>query len=388
MLDFTPLQPQLENFAAKLQHESRAVWQTLSVIKKFFEPDGVMDKAHHHTLAHAENISAEPIETPSTKVPLPPRPPELSLCAVDGSQIYDDRRYGFDFFLLNMSRICFHIGTDAPPVMQSRSTLYDADETRTIFDAESEPDWVVSGDKINALRQVIEIEMLAELASETLAKLAAETLTKLAQESHTRPILALGDGTLICWMLKNSKPLVKRYLGALAAFRENKIPVASYMSSPNYREVVKAVETLAAAELNANGIEHLGAVDDQKLFSMILAPGERSAVFKSRSDMLSRYAESDKIYFFYLHTGFEIARIEFPLWQMETGTLALMHAALYDDLQKGSGYPMTLTEAHEQAVVKQYEKEHVYALLEKLCMNRGFAVSRSAKVTAKRVAKI
>jgi hypothetical protein len=65
-----------------------------------------------------------------------------------------------------------------------------------------------------------------------------------------------------------------------------------------------------------------------------------------------------------------------------------MHAVMMDDLEKGKGYPMTLTEAHEHAVVKKSEEAQFFELLEKLCIKKGVAISNAAKVASKRTAII
>jgi hypothetical protein len=46
-----------------------------------------------------------------------------------------------------------------------------------------------------------------------------------------------------------------------------------------------------------------------------------------------------------------MARVEIPLWAAETAPLARIQAALVGQSARGRGYPVVLTEAHEQAVI-------------------------------------
>ena len=64
--------------------------------------------------------------------------------------------------------------------------------------------------------------------------------------------------------------------------------------------------------------------------------------------------------------------------------LELVHAVVYDQAQKGRGYPVALAEAHEQAVVRGAERELFYEMLEAALVRRGFKVSMTFKLMAKR----
>ena len=61
------------------------------------------------------------------------------------------------------------------------------------------------------------------------------------------------------------------------------------------------------------------------------------------------------IYFCYINIGSEIARIEFPEWVAENSRL--LNQALeivFSQVNKGFGYPIALSEAHNQAVMKTF----------------------------------
>jgi NurA-like 5'-3' nuclease len=85
----------------------------------------------------------------------------------------------------------------------------------------------------------------------------------------------------------------------------------------------------------------------------------------------------------------EIARVEIPQWVAENDEwLNLVHAVIYDQAQKGRGYPVALAEAHEQAVVRGAERELFYEMLETALVRQGMKVSMTFKLMAKRTPTI
>jgi hypothetical protein len=128
----------------------------------------------------------------------------------------------------------------------------------------------------------------------------------------------------------------------------------------------------------------IGGVTDQLLFSKTLREGERSAVFGSRSSILERYG-GHRICFCYVHVGTEIARLEFPVWVADDRKrLDLLHACAYDQAQKGGGYPVTLAEAHQQAVVRAQDREAFYAMLKDAWVSHELGARVSRKQLGKR----
>ncbi len=369
----------LERFSEKVASEQRSLSGLRAILEEVFEEQSELVKMWRAFPESLEStIAPRLIESPSTRVACPKRPEVFTICSADGSQIYPDR-------MLNFSQICFHIGTEEPPFLTTYSKLYDADDffkdyfkhtkPKESDDTGSETSKArIAIDQVNALRQTKELSALLHVARH-----------KRVQD---RPILAVADGTLICWTLKNAEVLRKEFIEKLAQFREEEIPILAYKSFPETRSVAKALEHLAAEELAEVGI-HPEMLTDLEIFQAYLQKGQRSAVFQSRSDVVEKhYPNPDKVYFFYLHTGKEIARIEFPAWCYEKGKIDFMHAVMMDDLEKGKGYPMTLTEAHEHAVVKKSEEAQFFELLEKLCIKKGVAIADAAKVASKRTAII
>jgi hypothetical protein len=134
------------------------------------------------------------------------------------------------------------------------------------------------------------------------------------------------------------------------------------------------------------GIE---ALTDDLLFSTLLQPGERSALFGSRSKILNEYGPDNKTCFFYLHAGSEIARIELPRWvAQDSRLLAQAHALAFDQAEKGQGYPRALTEAHERAIVRGADRNAFFTLMERFMAKEHQQVHITRKALAKRTRSI
>jgi hypothetical protein len=226
--------------------------------------------------------------------------------------------------------------------------------------------------------------------------------------------LALMDGPLIAWPLGWLEPrtrreeAVRRFLEALKVGQELKFPVAGYISRTRSADVVRMLQfTLCeaaategrfcpACETALRGrsdplappcfaaIE--GVIDIQLMAALLCERGARSAVFESNNPILGKlYGEHRRIGFFFLNAGLEIARVEVPEWVWsDPARLAAVHAAVYSQIRLGMGYPIALSEAHEQAVVRAPERQAFYELLRRGLVRDHLPAETSAKTLRKR----
>jgi hypothetical protein len=149
-------------------------------------------------------------------------------------------------------------------------------------------------------------------------------------------------------------------------------------------------------EGDADDDEALAGLLDRWLFAETLAVGERTATFTSASRIQERYAEEDRICYFYVRVPSsagggrtdegEIARVEVPRWVADDKALLdRVHALVASECEKGDGYPMILSEAHERAVIRMPEKERFYRMIERAMEERGLPpLRRSRKAQSKR----
>ena len=111
-------------------------------------------------------------------------------------------------------------------------------------------------------------------------------------------------------------------------------------------------------------------MSDAAVFWSLLTEGQRSPRFRSAARVTAAYAAP--IDFVYIHVGVEIARLEFPAWVTPAG-LELLAACVLDQCAKGRGYPVALSEAHEQAVVRAADRRTFDELVRRQDVSRPTA---------------
>lgn len=322
-------------------------------------------------------------EAPTRVACCGPRPTPMTVVATDGSQVYPDRHVEPTCYLLNISRIAFQYGTLERPLIESVPQFrYRQEELDESLDELLES---ATAEAVSAIRDEHELRGLLDVAR--------------AARIPGRPILALADGTLIRWMLRGMRDhaleqrLIERYTEVLTQFREEGVPLCSYISMPGNTEVVNLLRVhLGESDGAPPAVEEsLQGLVDRKLFERTLRPGERSAVFESASHIQREYGVRDRICYFYIHicgrspNSGEIGRVEMPQWVAEDEhLLELVHAAVLSECEKGDGYPMILSEAHEQAVIRAREKELFYHLVEREMRASGLSPDGSRKQASKR----
>ena len=116
-----------------------------------------------------------------------------------------------------------------------------------------------------------------------------------------------------------------------------------------------------------------------------MEPGHRSPLYRS-SHLAARFAlglatGQEWSHFYYLNGGAEIARVEVPDWLAEDPELlALGHAMLVKQCQLGLGYPVAISEAHEQAVITSHDREEFRRLILMLLEQQRPAHARVGQV--------
>ena len=331
----------------------------------------------------------------------PDVPADWTAVSVDGSHIDVDRHLPLRCFLIKLGGCAITYGRDFGCRLFSEPALalYDDDlYLRPPDDASGET--LIAGPLLGALRTVREVERLAD---------AVESLPA------DRPVLALLDGTLAFWDLQRGQyprhvadTLIKDRLShALARLREasqdgRPVAVAAYTSRPRTTEAAGAVRLMlcnqgdadcnricTARRSQSEACDIAAGFDDRELFELLLEPGHRSPLYRS-SHLAARFAlglatGQEWSRFYYLNGGAEIARVEVPDWLADDPELlALGHAMLVKQCQLGLGYPVAISEAHEQAVITGHDREEFRRLTLMLLEQRGLPTIESAKTFSKR----
>ena len=383
MLDLQQLHGQFEDFNAyQAEEQVRLSRQLQRACAALEECDGCWERLGQRVReADPPWLVAELRESPAVIYPCGQRPTPVTVTATDGSQIFPDRHVEPTCYLLNISRIAFQYGTTEPPVMEARPRFhYRRGEVGDLFDELAAS---ASAEVVSALRDEYELQELLNTARSV--------------RLEERPTVAMADGTLIRWMLRGLRNreledrLVARYTKLLAAFREECIPLCSYISMPANTEVINLLRIHLGECEEPGPDETLEGLQDRRLYEQTLASGERSAVFESASHIQREYGP-DRICYFYVHVdtpgGAEVGRVEMPAWVVEEGLLDLVHAVVVSECEKGEGYPMILSEAHEKAVIRAPEREVFYHLIEREMRSAGLSYTSSRKQAAKQRPKV
>ncbi len=319
----------------------------------------------------------------------PPLPERLSVAATDGSQIFPDRHEISPCFLLNIGYVLLHYGSDERPLLSSRPSLYWRDED--LF-----PQWggrrtAVNRELVGFRRSLLELTELAELAA--------------ASQAAGHDTVALTDGSLVFWGLEGRpsdfrQASLQALISAFDLLASRNVPVAGYISRPGSPELVNTLRVgLCPADGGADcdrcpwagqvpPCAPVEGVSDAVLYRRVLGRGERSPVFESTSHVLEDYG-THQIFFFYVHAGDEVGRVEVPRYVAEDPALLdKVHATIIDQSAKGGAYPVALAEAHERAVVRGTEREGFYRHLEEVFVRHDIKARISRKSRRKRTVSV
>ena len=339
-------------------------------------------------IARSENrATVRFLESPSETFPPPQLPTELTVGAVDGSQIGVDRHLAARCFLINIGRCVLTYGSEPSADLGSQPTLHSGDEQISIRDEVTGRTERVEGPVLAALRHVRELEEAARLTE---------------RDDRDHPTVLLMDGPLTVAGLSGRifpefvlRTLVTEgFAGAMDRLRRaggnRDLVVAGYTSFPSHDEVARALISAPGWGREAGLARRAPhGVMDLEIFERHLPAGHRSAMLESTGHPLAPYQGGHGAVSFYMNAGTEIARVELPTWAVEdTRSVDLVHAVLIDQCRRGDGYPTVLVEAHEQAVVTARDRRAFVDLLESALADQGVPARRSEKGLSKPVRRL
>jgi hypothetical protein len=320
-------------------------------------------------------------------------PADFCVIGSDGSHIDVDRHHSERLFVLNMAVIYLQYGSYPRAEFVSNPTLYFGDENLNIRASDGRQ-IAIEGPLLGMKRSVEECRCLADMVCVSTADL---------------PILGLLDGSLIMWGLVSQRYddfVVNELLqnGMLPQFdrfydwgKDKRVALASYISFPRSTDVINLLRmaicpfTPIDCDRHCKGkfenrpCDDVDGLTDRILFNKILNKDERSAVFISRSSINDRYGKH-RVCFFYLKLDEEVARIEIPQWVADRSELLdFVHSAILDQCQKGFGYPVCLSEAHELAVITGTDREQFWNLLDQVMQTDQPGLQSSLKQRSKKL---
>jgi hypothetical protein len=288
-------------------------------------------------------------------IPVPAVALPKVILAADGSQINPNRHDAVEFGVINVGIFRLEPGSGQAPREIVSSHLLSYDELNP-------PEGPIGEEIVALMRDLNEREALVEQA-----------------RNEQGQVVTLTDGPLELFREPDQKTqyrlLLAEYLQTLDMLADQNVSTAGYVDRPRNDLVVRMLELtlLAESELPLAGQPEgrkLHYVTDVDVFTPLLQPGERSAIFGIQSITSRIFKGRKALHFFYINVGLPdmpaLARVEIPAWvACDPGAVDLLHAALISQCRQlgARPYPYALHRAHEVAVVSMDEKEHLEAMI-------------------------
>jgi hypothetical protein len=401
MLDLTKAAKAMQGMSQHLNVEAQAARQRLEIAQKLLEKAAAgQEKLVELQASWRDRTlfnSATPIEPLGDRTYIPAPPAAHTVFATDGSQISPSHHEIAYCYLLNIGTVMLHYGQSRHPVLDSVPEVFYKPE-----DLYMSRQWGIRTEEWMGYRRAVsEAIFLAEMG---------EDWAKVNNHKLPAPTLAMVDGSLIYWFLEPlpteaRDQILQPILEAWDKLRLARIPLIGYLSASRSSESLSFLRfqacthevpdcitncpnvgfTATSSYADKAPCQTFEPLRDAILWATILSPGQRSPLWKSQARILDLYG-MNSVYFCYVHVGTEIARIEVPEWvAQDSAQLDLALGMMLAQVHKGGGYPVTLAEAHNQAVVTGGDRGRFFALLEQQMIKAGLKnVGISYKETRKR----
>jgi hypothetical protein len=324
-----------------------------------------------------------------------PVPQAFSVASTDGSHIDVDRHLPIPCALINIGGCVIRYNLRTKSKFFSEPEVYHGEGLYLKGDTNAVDEVYIEGSTLSMLRTVGEIEALSNI---------------LTEDQDSSPILGLMDGSLILWQVSGPgvQQVVKKRvidqtfipaMDRLESLSKTKaLAIASYISMPRSTDVVNTLRLYLcqSADEKCSGLcsirksisspcNLVNNILDRDIFGTLLKEGQRSAIFSSTSVIMEDYG-NHRIFFFYVNNGWEIGRVEVPKWIAHNpDLLSLTHTLILDQCRKGIGYPVAVSEAHEQAVLTGSDRRTFQDILLAQVDNALFSNNKSQKDRSKRL---
>lgn len=375
MLKIDKIIPQVEKIVEEKYSENlRKISAIDFVIKKLKEikPEDLKNVTYKETLS----LFGTPIEIPGRAIKVEKEISDYTAIAADGSEVPINEDFFFPYYIINIGFIALKYGKDHFFFADSNAKIYF--EENELYEKVGDKSFLVRGEFLSS-------KMLLE---------ESKKLEELLKDFYTVevPVLALFDGTLIQWEIKETSEtyknnFVKNFQRMILIAEQLKAPLAGYISGTHSRDVMEMIRIFIEMKGEDFDKQLLSIIKDADIFKIILRKGERSAIFRSNAPILNLYKAP--IYFFFLNVGSEVVRIEIPEFiAFDNDLLEKTCALILSQSNKGEGYPVVLKEAHEQAVIKSSERVFIEELFIDFLRKKGIIFNQNYKFLSKKIRNI
>ncbi|HSW57820.1 MAG TPA: DNA double-strand break repair nuclease NurA [Dehalococcoidales bacterium] len=391
-LDITKIASQIGEMADKIKTGNHERHQHLmTALAKLNDRSVDIEKLKRKIAAsHTPWVAAGLCESLNARYPVPACPADYTVLATDGSNIDVDRHKAARCYLINIGAVSLRYGENPAASLESVPRLFsEASDLVIKNEQHKRREQQIEGALLDARRSVEECIYLAQMARGV---------------NDGNRILAVMDGSLVMFGLEGfpdfvlSRLLDEGFLKAMNELQEisrrQNLALASYISLPRSAEVVNAlrvaicpheqVDCDRSCQAEEAACDAISGLNDRLLFAELLQPFERSGLFMNPSAILKRYGPHH-VYFYYLRLEDEIARIEVPQWvAANQKLLETSQALIVDQCRRGQGYPVALSEAHEQAVVTMADRQGFWSLVDEALEGQRITAYTSLKSRSKR----
>jgi len=319
---------------------------------------------------------ATPTHEPLAAQYAPGALPNLAvLVGTDGSQIQPDPKRGMWWGLTNSAAVTIQLCPEmiAPPAIRTETELFLEHQRFT------ERGVIMTPESVDLYRDLRERELLAEA---------------IAAAGSPGFNLGLVDGQLELWGSRDPA-LSGQYLDSLGkcvrAFEQMQrqdAAYAGYVDGAKSELLVRLLEIALTPQDRLHRVRQarlLLGLTDADIFSTVLQPGDRSAVFELRTRARGAFSGDLAIHMFYLNVGSagdpQIARIEIPAYLAgQAERLGQIQAALLHQCQvlPNVCYPYILIRAHEAARVDRQDLLTIQARMRQAYLVAGLGLTSSS----------
>jgi hypothetical protein len=327
-------------------------------------------------------------------------PHVYALIASDGSQIMPNRHKSVQYAAIQVASACIVYGqaTDSLALANAlkhsrRKPLRFMGEEELIDDNTGE---LISAGEISTERDLQEIELLAENCEHFRA---AGVLPVAVADASLVPFSLLNE-VFVRNSPRRASQQLTRITAALTRMRRCNAIVGGYIDRPNSNAVARscaladipataATDEAQLRELVRKAEQGIHTISDRGMLEPILPPGQRTALFeptwlingpshlgKSGHTMRACYLNIGR-------TRPNIVRLEIPAWCAGPDPVGILTAVMLRHARMGSGYPLCLKAAHEEALLSHTDEREIDQIIERGLIGQGILATPSSKQEAK-----
>lgn len=308
---------------------------------------------------------------------------DYRILSVDGSQIEKIGYFSNDDlnFLINLGTAYLDYIEPENTKLDSKPILFSKSYISELLNIRINNKEYNKSDLISSFRTYSEFDETYNIASNAMDRL-----------------MIFMDGGLVQWHLQD-KPfeikefVTKRISELINLCLDKDISIIGYISGSKASDVVNCLKIFNCKNNSYNCqycddsfCQILNSIDDSFLFTTIMENNDPdkliiTPIFQSTAKILDHY--NNNIYFFYIYNRDEFVRIEVTSKSIDN--IVELSSIIRDQIMKGFGYPVVISEAHELAVVTDSDRMNFERIIESISLQFNMVERKRSKNISKRL---